>query len=327
MTSVGLTSSRRLILGALGAPALGLVGAPALSATKVLDAHVHLYDPASLSHPWLRDVGPINHKIGVVDHAVSAQGVVDGIVCIEAAPVIERSLAEVRWLREQAAASPAIRAIVAQARVESGASVEAELEAMAPFGLVKGIRRIVGAPFQKDPLFASRPGLIEGLRRLGKYGLSFDLAGVGPENLDLVIRTVRKCPRTLFVLDHSGRPLIAKGQLEPWRRQIRELAAMPNVYCKLSNLARDAATPNGRPQALWQKSKVEAIQPFFDVAVDAFGIERLMFGSDFPVVTLNPGETVKSSVDLCRALLAGASDIQKERFFSGTAREFYRITA
>ena len=123
----------------------------------------------------------------------------------------------------------------------------------------------------------------------------FDLAGVSSANLDKAIQTVRRCPDTVFVLNHTGRPDIKSGALEPWRRQLRELAAMPNTYCKLSNLARDAG-----PE--WTAKKVE---PFFDAAVEAFGFERLMFGTDFPVITLVPRGSIASSLGLMRELMAG----------------------
>jgi L-fuconolactonase len=320
-----MTLNRRQFLAASSTAALaGCVGlvqpksaGTDLPADAIVDAHVHLYDPVAQSHPWLDAVPAIRKPIGPADYRTAAAGApIAKIVCIEAAPVPDQSLREARWLREAAARDPLIGAIIAQAMVERGDAVRAELEQLVQVGKVTGIRRILGAPFQTDPDIALKPSVAEGVRALARHDLVFDLAGMGPANLDKGIALVRRCPDTRFVLNHTGRPPIQAGEMQPWSRQIRELAAMPNVSLKISNLPRDAGGE-------WS---VRTIRPLVETAINAFGFDRVMFGTDFPVVTLVPRGSIAGSVALMQELLAQASADERRKFFRDNALRTYRIS-
>jgi L-fuconolactonase len=312
---------RRTFLAAAGAASLGAtLGACATAPSSghdIIDAHVHLFDPQAQSHPWLDGVPAIRKRTTTAEYRAAAVGApVRKIVCIEAAPVLQQSLREAQWLRQQAAGDELVGAIVPQAAVERGGEVRRELEALLALGKVTGIRRILGAPFQTDPGVVTRASTIEGVRALAEYGLVFDLAGISPANLDAAIQLVKACPATQFILDHGGRAPIAAGQLQPWARQMKELGALPNASLKLSNLVRDAGPD-------WSAPK---IRPFVDVAVEAFGFDRLLFGSDFPVVTIVPRGSIPGSVALMRELFAQVPEGEQRKYFHDNAARLYRVS-
>jgi L-fuconolactonase len=135
-----------------------------------------------------------------------------------------------------------------------------------------GVRRLLqGAPAAA----ITHPRLAEGVRLLGEKGLTFDLC-VSHEQLRAAARLVEACPDTSFVLDHLGKPAVAASLLDPWRDDIRRLAAFPNVTCKLSGLATEAGPG-------WTSADV---RPYLEHALEVFGPGRCMVGSDWPVLTL-----------------------------------------
>ena len=187
-----------------------------------------------------------------------------------------------------------------------------ELDQLVQLPLVHGVRRILAAPFQHDLAFCLQPAFLEGLRLLPEYGFSFDI-GISAVNLPNVVLMVQHCPDVRFILNHIGKPLIAQGVMEPWRTQCRQLAAFPQVSCKVSGLLTEAG-----PE--WSLAK---IRPYIAEAVDAFGFDRLMFGSDFPVQNL-VGDYVSWATVVSDAL-ADATEEERTRLFRTNAQQCYRI--
>jgi L-fuconolactonase len=138
--------------------------------------------------------------------------------------------------------APRIRGIVARAALERGPAVRDELDRLASLPLVVGVRRNV----QGEPAgFADDPAFVAGVRACADYGFSFDLC-VTHDQLDEALRLAHACPEVRVVLDHAGKPPIRAGALDPWRAQLRALAALPNTWCKLSGLATEADRHDGR---------------------------------------------------------------------------------
>ncbi|WP_327581596.1 amidohydrolase family protein [Nonomuraea sp. NBC_00507] len=144
-------------------------------------------------------------------------------------------------------------------------------------------------------------------------GLAYDLLTL-PHQLPAAIETVRALPELTFVLDHLSKPPIAAGELEPWRARMVELATYPNVYCKLSGMVTEA------DWAFWQ---VADLRPYAEVVLEAFGPERVMFGSDWPVCLLAADylQVVSAADELC----ANLSAAEREQVFGGTAERAYRL--
>jgi L-fuconolactonase len=151
------------------------------------------------------------------------------------------------------------------------------------------------------------------VRRLAPLGLSFDLC-LYHHQLPAAIELVRAIPEVSFILDHLGKPSIRSGVLDPWRDQIRRLAAMDNVTCKVSGMATEAD---------WGAWRPEDLRPYLEVVVEAFGWGRLMFGSDWPVSTL--AVTYTRWLEVVEELVAGISATEREALFGGTARRVYRL--
>ncbi|MFD3730937.1 amidohydrolase family protein [Streptomyces sp. NPDC058632] len=176
---------------------------------------------------------------------------------------------------------------------------------------LKGIRhQVQGEP---DPHWLLRTDVQRSLAAVADAGLVYDLV-VQPHQLPACVRAAASLPRLTFVLDHAGKPPVASGRLEPWARDVRALAALPNTVCKLSGLVTEAAP------VTWS---VDDLRPYTDVVLDAFGPGRLMFGSDWPVCTLaaSYGDVLAAA----RALTADLDATGRGEVFGATATRVYGL--
>jgi len=278
----------------------------------LVDTHVHLWDPERLRYPWLAGVPALNRSHRVEDYRrACGQVAVAKFVFVQCECDAAQSQAEADWVTELAATEPRLGGIVAQAALESGLAVEPALARLAANPLVKGIRRLIQE--EKDDAFCVRPEFIRGVQLLPRHGLSFDLC-VYHRQLANVIKLVRQCPEVRFVLDHIGKPAIKAGQLDPWRADLRELSRMDNVWCKLSGLVTEADWAGWIPADL---------RPYLDHAVDCFGADRVMFGSDWPV-SAQATDYGRWVAVLDDALGGGSAD-ELHRIYVRNAETFYRI--
>jgi L-fuconolactonase len=276
----------------------------------VIDAHLHLWDPAVLSYPWLDSEPDLRRPFLPSD--LHASGGADGWVVVqaEARHHPDADLAELEWIAGLAASDPSLRGMVVRAPVEIGRAVAHLLEQIAANPVAVGIRRLI----QDEPLgFAQQPSFIDGVRAVGEVGLPFDICVRAAERGDVAV-LVDACPDVSFVLDHLGKPDISRGEWQPWREQLVELARRPNVVCKLSGLTTEAG-PDWRD---------EAVRPYLEHALETFGTNRCMFGSDWPVATLTtPYSRWRDQVF---AVVTGCSDAEIDAVFAGTARRVYALT-
>jgi predicted TIM-barrel fold metal-dependent hydrolase len=245
-------------------------------ALPIVDAHMHLWNPEQFSMPWLADVPSLNRPYGLYDYREQTQNLpIMAMVYIEVGVEAQDALREARYVAELAREEPRLQAIVAAAPVEHGAAVRAHLESLVAVSpLIKGVRRNIQD--ETEPDFCLRPDFVAGVRLLSEYNLSFDLC-IKHWQLPGVIELVRRCPHTPFILDHLGKPAIKQHQLDSWQANLRKLAELPNVVCKISGLVTEA------DHERWQPTDLE---PFINVALETFGEERILFGGDWPVVLL-----------------------------------------
>lgn len=280
----------------------------------IVDSHVHLYDPAALPYGWMRGDPVLDrpHGLAAFDDAVGAVRV-ERLVFVEVAVDPGHHLAEARAIQALADRDPRIGAIVAHAPVERGAAVEADLDRLAELAALRGIRRLIQD--EPDPAFCLRPDFVEGVRRVGARGLLFELClRAGKGQLASAIELVRRCPDVRFVLDHIGKPPIAADRAEPWRSELRALAELPNVVCKISGVITEADPER------WTRA---ILRSWIEHALDCFGFSRVMFGSDWPVSAKT--HLYPTWVAILDTLLAGCSAEERARFWAGTAREVYRL--
>ncbi len=283
-----------------------------MSALSIVDTHVHLTDPARLSYPWQADVPKLDRPFLPADYQAATGDLdVTAMVFVEVDTASGQEVEEVAWVSELATDEARIRGIVARAPLEKGEGVRALLDELHTYPLVRGIRRIYQA--EPDLDFCLRPGFIEGVRALAHYGFSFDIC-MNWRYMDQTIRFAGQCDNVPMVLDHIGKPDIVGGKLDPWRGQMRELARLPHVTCKISGVATEADHDN------WT---VEQLRPFILESIEIFGFDRVMFGGDWPVATL--AIDYPRWVDVLLEVLADVSDEERGKLFHDNGAAFYRL--
>jgi L-fuconolactonase len=277
----------------------------------LIDSHVHFWDPARLRYDWLAGAPSIQRAFLPPQLPRSGPGWrLEGLVFVQADCAAEQGQAEVEWVAALAAEDPAIRGIVAFAPLELGEAARPHLEWLREQPLVKGVRRLIQA---EAAGFAVQPDFVRGVALLGEYGLSFDIA-VRNDQLDEALRLVRQCPRVSFVLDHIGNPDIKEGRRQPWEGQVAALAAEPNVVCKVSGVVTRADHQH------WQAAE---LRPYIEQVLDRFGPERVLYGSDWPVMTL--AAQYEQWVAALQAAAAGRPEAEQAKLFGGNARRVYRV--
>lgn len=275
----------------------------------IVDSHLHLWDPRRLSYPWLS--GTLDRPFLPADfQAASAAVAIESLVFLECAAAPHLAMEEAAWVLDQAKLEPRISAMVCHAALENGDAVRLDLERLTATEKVRGVRRIYQD--EPDPAFCTRPDFISGVRALADYGLSFDMCLKHPQ-LQASIALADACPNVPIVLDHIAKPGIKAGLMQPWADQMRDLAKRENVVCKLSGVATEAA-------ADWTP---ETLRPYMEVALDAFGPSRIMFGGDWPVSTL--AITYPTWVAVVDELIKDLTETEQRQIYRDTARAFYRL--
>jgi L-fuconolactonase len=280
----------------------------------IVDAHVHLWDVSQFPRPWLAALPDLSRPFGLMEYRDQTAGLpIAGMVFVETAVAPAYALLEARWAVSLAAADPRLCGVVAAAPLDDGLQARPYLDALAELGpLVKGVRR--NLQDERDPAFCQRPDFVAGVRLLAHHGLSFDTC-IRHDQLLAVTTLVRACPAVSFVLDHLGKPAILAGQLDPWRDQLAALAELPNVACKLSGLVTEAD---------WQRWQPKDLAPYVTYALEVFGPNRVLFGGDWPVVTL--ASSYRRWVETLDALTAQHSAGDRRRLWSDNARHWYRLS-
>lgn len=274
-----------------------------------IDTHVHFWDRGRLPYPWLDEVPAIAGPHRPAELRAEADGrFPEQIVFVECgAPWLE----EVRWIEALAATEPRIAGIVAKCMVNAGTTTAAHLAELQKHPLVRGVRHLI--QHEPDPDFCARPEFIAGVRAVGAAGLSFDLCCFHHQ-LPAVVRLVAACPDTRFILDHFGKPGIRAGLIDPWRAHLAELAARPNVDCKLSGLITEADHRAWTPADL---------KPYVDHALAVFGPGRLLFGGDWPVAKL--AGAYPRWLDTARGLVEHLPAADQDAIFRRNARRVYQL--
>jgi L-fuconolactonase len=278
----------------------------------VVDSHVHLYDVERLRYGWLQRVPKLNRTYLLPDFDTARGAVeVDRIVFAEVWVDPGLHLREAEFVQELADRDPRLAGMVAHAPVEKGAAVEDDLAALSRFAVLRGIRRLL--EIEPDPSMALDPGFLEGVRRVGRHGLPFDIC-VKHWGLVFALELVRRCTEVQFVLDHIGKPGIKHGLREPWWSQMRELAALPNVVCKISGVITEA------DHAHWTR---EQVRPYVAHAIECFGFDRVLYGSDWTVAELT--HDYPAWVDIVDEVVTGCSQAELRKLYRDNAIRTYRL--
>jgi L-fuconolactonase len=272
-----------------------------------LDAHQHFWKYNPRRDAWITDdMAAIQRDFLPVDleGTLAANGF-DGCVAVQA----DQSLDETHFLLDLAARHPFIKGVVGWVDLRSP-RLDETLETLAHDPRLRGIRHVAQA--ERDD-FLAQDDVIRGIGRLVDLGLTYDIL-VFERQLPAALTLTSRLADQAFVLDHLAKPRIKEGRLEPWATRLKELARRPNVCCKISGLVTEADWTGWRPAHL---------RPYLDVAFDAFGAERVMFGSDWPVCLI--AATYERVLGVVDEYAAALSADERDGLFGGNAARFYGL--
>jgi L-fuconolactonase len=272
------------------------------------DAHQHFWKYTPAEYGWINDqMAALERDFLPWDlKPLLDENGMHGSIAVQA----RQSLEETRWLLELAKQNSFIQGVVGWVDLKSPL-LRDQLVELAPHKKLVGVRHVLQDEVDDD--FMLRPDFQRGIAQLADFGLGYDLL-LHPRHLPIATQLVRQYPAQTFVLDHLAKPAIADGVIEPWRRDIRELAKCPNVSCKLSGMVTEAR---------WKTWMPGDFRPYLDAVLDAFGASRLMIGSDWPVCTLSAeyAQTQGIVIDFLDRL----TEEQRDGILGGNCARIYRI--
>lgn len=272
---------------------------------RILDTHLHLIYPDRFSYPWLSNYPTLDRPWHIADYFTEAVP-----LGIESALHMEVDTAEADMLAESefVLTLPRIAGAIAACRPENMAFVD-QIERLSEHAHIKGVRRIL----HQAPDDLSQSDLfVENIRHLPDYDLSFDLC-VRADQLPIGQMLVERAPDVTFILDHCGVPDVTGAGLDPWRDNIRRIAKLPNLNAKISGIVAYSGPD-------WT---VETIRPYIEHLIECFGWDRVVWGSDHPVVTLTGSLT--RWVEATHAIISGASEDEKARLLHRNAERIYKV--
>ena len=273
-----------------------------------IDAHQHFWIYKAEEYDWIDEsMAPLRRDFLPGDLAsVRRDAGFHGSIAVQA----RQSLEETRWLLELADGDPSIMGVVGWVDLRSP-DARSQLEAFSRNSKLVGVRHIVQS--EPDDRFMLGEDFLRGISMLEEFDLTYDIL-IYPRHLAVAAEFVERFPRQRFVLDHLAKPYIKKAEVQAWATGIRALAEFPNVFCKLSGLVTEAD---------WNRWTPEQISRYIDVAFKAFGPERLMIGSDWPVCLV--AGTYGRVMNIVKTYLAQYSSEIQEGVLGGNARRFWKL--
>ena len=273
-----------------------------------VDTHLHLIDPDRFSYDWTKDIPELQGNFRLEEYLTESAGCgITESIFMEVDVPWGQAASEAAFFCSLAE-NPAnrISGVIAACRPEH-ADFPAQLEATAHPRLV-GYRRVLHT--QPDEL-STTPLFRENVSRIGKSNLTVDLCLL-PRQLANGAALIDACPDTRFILDHCGVPDIASGDLSFWRDQLREISRRPNLACKISGIIAYAAG----------EITADTLRPVVEHAIDCFGWDRIVWGSDWPVCNLT--RDLATWTRLLDEILSACSGDELARLYHRNAREIYQ---
>ena len=278
----------------------------------IVDSHVHLCDPKQFGYSWTKNAPLLKRQVLPNDLTKAATPVkVDQFVFVEVDVDFPQHLGEAAWVADLARGDARLVGMVAALPLERGEAIKSELDQLRQHKILRAIRRLIQT--QTDPEFCIRPEFIEGLKLLAPHDLAFDIC-ILHHQMSNVIKMVRQCPEVQFVLDHIGKPGIKAGIFDPWHQNLKELAALPNVHCKISGVTTEADHKS------WTR---EQLKPYIAHTIETFGFDRIMYGGDWHVSEL--AGTYPQWVEIVDWVVETATLEERRKLFRDNAIRFYRL--
>lgn len=273
-----------------------------------IDAHQHFWKYESTRHDWITpQMKAIRHDFLPKDLLnILKINEIDGTVLVQ----VDQTEAETNYLIELANEYSFIKGIVGWVDIQAE-NIEERLEYYSNFQKLKGFRHIVQS--EADPNFLLKSSFLNGIDKLEKYNFTYDIL-IHENQLPNTIHFVKQFPNQKFIIDHLAKPKIATGRLKPWSQNIIELAQSDNVYCKLSGMVTE------NDWNLWNEID---FKPYLDVVFEAFGTNRLVFGSDWPVSML--AASYGQVMEIIENYLKPFSDDEKAKIWGRNVIDFYSL--
>jgi L-fuconolactonase len=270
-----------------------------------LDAHQHFWSYDAAQYPWIPPGSPL-HRTWLPDDLAALQAPLgfEGSIAVQARQVVGES----DWLLGLADRHAGVKGVVGWVDLRSD-RVEEDLVRLARHPKFVGVRHVVQD--EPDDDFMLGADFRRGISKLRAHGLTYDLL-IYPRQLRAALRLAENFPEQAFVLDHVAKPNVKDGRLEPWRSDLLRLARLPNVHCKVSGLITEA------DHRAW---RAEQFRPYLDTVFEAFGLPRLMYGSDWPVCLFAGDYAAAFSLidDYARQF----TPAEREALFGGNCASFY----
>jgi L-fuconolactonase len=273
-----------------------------------IDAHHHFWNYDPVEYDWItEDMSAIRRSFLPEDlHAEIKRVGINGVVSVQARQTVE----ETRWLLEFARRHEFIRGVVGWVPL-THPTLRRVLDQFGGDKHLKGVRHVIQG--EADDHYILREDFNAGIRGLRDYGLIYDIL-IFERHLPQTIEFVDRHPNQIFIVDHLAKPRVRDGQISPWREDIRELARRDHVYCKISGLVTEAD---------YQQWTEQALRPYIETVLEAFGPRRVMFGSDWPVCLV--ACPYERWFEIGNRAIAKLSPDEQARVMGGTAIEAYRL--
>ena len=273
-----------------------------------IDSHQHFWRYDAVRDAWITDSMAVLRRDFLPEHLVAelAANAIDASIAVQ----VDQSENETMFLLDLAEKNKRIAGVVGWVDLQSPRVAE-RLEHFSHSSKLRGFRHI--AQTEPDGRFLTREDFVKGVAQLRAFGFTYDIL-IYPKQLPAAIELVTRLLEQRFVVDHVAKPEIKSGKTSPWAAQMKEIAQNKNVFCKLSGMVTEAD---------WKRWKAEDFKPYLDVVFDAFGAERLMFGSDWPVCLL--AATYRQVKQLIEEYVKGFSQSDKDKIFGGNAARFYGL--
>lgn len=273
----------------------------------IIDSHQHFWKYNPVRDSWIDDSMKVIQKDFLPEdlHPILKANGIDGCIAVQA----DQSEEETLFLLALAEQHSFIKGVVGWVDLRA-AHVEERLELFSRNSLFKGVRHIVQA---ESDSFVLQEVFQKGISKLDKFGLTYDIL-VLPNQLENARKLVETFPNQKFVLDHIGKPYIRDKKIENWENNIKELAKFENISCKLSGFVTEAD---------WGNWEAENFKDYFDIVFEAFGADRILFGSDWPVCQL--AAEYEEVVEAVTNYIVNLSTNEQKRVFGENAVEFYNL--
>jgi len=272
-----------------------------------IDAHQHFWQYNAVKHDWIDDSMRVIRKDFLPTQLapILLANQIEGCVAVQA----DQTEQETDFLIEQASKNPFIKAVVGWVDLKAPNLVE-RLAYYQQYSIVKGFRHILQG---EDPSFMLSPEFISGISQLANFGYTYDIL-IYPKHLSAALELVKQFPNQHFVIDHLAKPFIKDGNIADWKIGMHALAQYSNVFCKISGMVTEAD---------WLNWKEADFTPYLDAVVASFGLERIMFGSDWPVCLV--AASYEKMAGVVTNYFSQFSAAEQEMVFGKNAINFYHL--